>query len=166
MGYRPPADIDPVARALIGHKARKLARSSGFTRSDADDIEQELALQAHQASGRFDPRRGNATTFYDAVLANKVRSIVDRARAAKRDRRRERPLDEAAPEPARSSRIDLKLDVDDALAALPPADRAMSAHFVSDSLAGAARAARVTRQQARSARARIARHLAPLVRAD
>lgn len=164
MTHPHPTDLDPAARALIRHKARKLAASRGFTPSEADDLEQELALHAHLASNRFDPRRGSATAFYDTVLANKVRSIVQHARAGKRDRRRERPLDEAAGTPASSQSVDLQLDVAAALTSLPAGDRAIAAHLMTgiDTVAGVTRAAGLTRQRVRSARGRIARRLAPL----
>jgi hypothetical protein len=58
MPYRPPTDIDPIARALIRYKKAALLGRYGFTLADGDDVEQELAMQAHLAAPKYDPARG------------------------------------------------------------------------------------------------------------
>jgi len=46
------------ARSIIRRKARQLACRSGFTRSDRDDIEQDLTQKLIPADGGVRPRRG------------------------------------------------------------------------------------------------------------
>jgi DNA-directed RNA polymerase specialized sigma24 family protein len=160
MGYQPPQDIDPAARALIRHKVKRLIGSYGFNRSDTDDLEQELALQAHLARPRFDPARGTATAFYDTVMTNKVRTIVGHATAQCRNSRRAQSPDE--PESlvtASAFNVDLQLDVANALSTLPSDDQAVAAQLVTDTVVGVARATGTTRGRVRAARGRIARRL-------
>lgn len=157
--YFPPRDIDPVVRDLIRHKADKLVGNCGFTRSDRDDLKQELALKAHLASARFDPARGTATSFYNRVLANKANSLARHATRQKRDRRNNVPLDDAhlvAPD----RRADLRVDVADALDALAEDDRALAPLLATHSVAATARTTGTTRSTIRAAKGRIARALA------
>src|SRR3954471_9195919 len=90
-------DIHPIARALIPDKVRSIVGRYGFNRSDYDDLAQELALQAHVATVRFDPARSGGFRYFDQVLSNKVRSIIAGATAQKRDRRREQSLNGGDP---------------------------------------------------------------------
>jgi hypothetical protein len=159
MGYVPPDDIDPAARALIKHKVRRLVGHYGYTRSDADDLAQELALKAHLAAAKYDPARGALTTFYDRVLENRVRSLAEHATCQRRDRRRERPLDGAAPS-APDPRHDLCLDVRDALAALSEEDRFLARMLQSHDRSRVFRESGMTRGKARAAKVRIAQALA------
>jgi DNA-directed RNA polymerase specialized sigma24 family protein len=157
--YLPPADVDPAVRALIRHKADKLVGNYGFTRSDREDLKQELALQAFLAGARFDPSRGAPTSFYNRVLANKANSLARHATRMKRDRRNDVSVDEAlllAPD----QRHDLRVDVADALDALADEDRAVAGLLATNRVAIVARQTGTTRGKVRSAKARIARALA------
>jgi RNA polymerase sigma-70 factor (ECF subfamily) len=58
-----------------------LCRKVGFSRSDFDDLQQELKLRLLQKSSKFDPTRGSLSTFIDRVINNEVRTML-------RDRRR------------------------------------------------------------------------------
>jgi RNA polymerase sigma-70 factor (ECF subfamily) len=157
------ADIDPIARALIRRKVPRLVGRFGFTRSDADDLAQELALRAHVAGLRFDAGRSGGFRFYDRVLTNKVRSVIAGARFQKRDRRRERSLnggDPAVHGVYLADQVDLAIDVRDALNTLTAADREVAWLLATDSVAGVARHTDATRGTIRGAKARIARALA------
>jgi DNA-directed RNA polymerase specialized sigma24 family protein len=157
--YYPPADVDPAARALIKHKAKRLVGSYGFTRSDRDDLEQELAMKAFLASATFDPARGTVTSFFNRVLANKANSLARHATRIKRDRRNDVPLDEVhlvTPD----WRGDLRVDVADALDDLSEADRAVAPLLATQSVAAVARITGHTRGVIREAKRRIARALA------
>jgi RNA polymerase sigma-70 factor (ECF subfamily) len=82
-------DRDSFASQLIRQKARQLVRHPGFTKSEREDIEQELRIELVQKYRCFDPDRARETTFIARVLENKVISLI-RARAAeKRDFRRD-----------------------------------------------------------------------------
>jgi RNA polymerase sigma-70 factor (ECF subfamily) len=168
---RPDRDIDPVARALIRRKVPPLVGRFGFTRSDAEDLAQELALQAHVAGTHFDPSRSGGFRYYDRVLSNKVRSIIAGARRQKRDRRRERPLNDqrAIDDWDVADETALAIDLADALASLSAADRVVANLLVTDTVAGVARWTGMTRGQVRSAKCRIlaaleAKDLAPTSR--
>lgn len=75
---RPDLDLvlGEYANKLIRHKARQLVDQFGFTRSDRDDLEQELRTHLFQQAARFDPERGSASTFISRVLSRKVVSII------------------------------------------------------------------------------------------
>jgi DNA-directed RNA polymerase specialized sigma24 family protein len=157
--YFPPQDVDPAARALIKHKAKKLVGSYGFTHSDREDLEQELALKAFLASTKFDPARGTAKSFYNRVLTNRANSLARHATSQKRDRRREAPL-EGEYIDAPTDDADLRLDVQDALAPLSDADKSIAGLLATDGVAAVADLTGLTRAQVRGARRRIARALA------
>jgi DNA-directed RNA polymerase specialized sigma24 family protein len=160
MGYHPPQDIDPAVRALIRHKVRRLVGHYGFNRSDADDLEQELALQAHLARPHFDPSRGSTIAFYDTVMSNKVRSIVGHATAQCRDSRRAQPLDEQeSPVAVPDADVGLQIDVGEALASLSPAAQAVATQLATNTVAAVSRATGMTRGRVRAARGRIALRL-------
>jgi DNA-directed RNA polymerase specialized sigma24 family protein len=155
-------DIDPYARQLIGHKVRRLVGRYGFTRTDADDLAQELALHAHVAAPNYDPARGASTTFFDRALTRKVASLVAAATAQKRDRRRERPLVAAEQEPPPyTQQLDLKLDVRDTVSQLPHELQDLAIRFMEhgENDAEAGRSLRWTRGQVRHRRSLIARQL-------
>jgi DNA-directed RNA polymerase specialized sigma24 family protein len=80
--------LDPKISSLIRHKARRLARSGGFSRSDQADIEQELAIHLMSKSGSFDPNRAQAATFASRLIENRARSMHRAALMQKRDARR------------------------------------------------------------------------------
>lgn len=71
------------AHTLIRFKARQLSRRSGFSRSDQDDLEQDLWTALLSQADLFDPDRAAITTFVDRVLNSAVLMIL-------RDRRRQK----------------------------------------------------------------------------
>ncbi|MHB1459470.1 MAG: sigma-70 family RNA polymerase sigma factor, partial [Armatimonadota bacterium] len=60
---------------LIKHKAWSLIGNIGFTKSDRDDIEQELALDLIRRLHRFDSDRSQLATFAAHILDKKIASI-------------------------------------------------------------------------------------------
>ncbi len=85
MGSPPARDavLTAYAKSLIRIKARQLARKPGFTRSDEEDLEQELAMFLLAKGHLFDPARASVNTFTDRVIMSKVAMII-------RDRRRQK----------------------------------------------------------------------------
>lgn len=70
------------AQIVIRQKARQLCRRSGFSRSDEEDLAQELTLRLLQKEHLYDPARGaTLETFADRVISSAVKMIL-------RDRRR------------------------------------------------------------------------------
>lgn len=70
-------------RRCAGRFGRGL-RAAGYERAD---VEQELALGCLQRFRRYDPRRSSPKTFINVVGRSRVASIVEKARAQKRDYR-------------------------------------------------------------------------------
>lgn len=162
MVYHKSADIDPIARALIGHKVWKIIRRGGFTSSDRPDLEQELALQAHVSGPKYDPRRGARGAFYDCVMERKAAHLLAHHGRQKRDRRQEEPLDEAAVPARVLTHIDLKLDVRDALSRLPSELRTVATLFMEGGEAEVIRRTGLSRQRVRGRCQCIGVHLAAI----
>ena len=118
-------DIDPVARALIQHKVRRLVSRCGYGISDQEDLEQDLALHAHRVARHFNPDRGTAVAFYEQVLSRKVKNLASRQFAKKRDWRRvisvnTHALNELAIAIDPIASMDRRLDLGEVISALPP----------------------------------------------
>ena len=76
----------PFTDTLIGIKARQLCRRSGFSRSDYDDLRQDMRLYLIEKAHRFDPVRGNVEAFVTNALNTWVAMQL---RYRKREKRRE-----------------------------------------------------------------------------
>ncbi len=100
MGSAPARDavITAYAKSLIKLKAQQLVRRPGFSRTDQEDLEQQLTLYLLQKAHHFDPTRASVNTFSDRVIRSAVAMIL-------RDRRR---LKRAAGFAAQS--LDLKIE--------------------------------------------------------
>ena len=77
------AVLTDYAHTLIPFKARQLSRRSGFTRSDEEDLEQDLWTALLSQAELFDPDRASIDTFIDRVVNSAVMMIL-------RDRRRQK----------------------------------------------------------------------------
>jgi RNA polymerase sigma-70 factor (ECF subfamily) len=80
--------IDEYARRLIRHKARQLVDKAGFTKSDVEDLVQELWLDLFQRLPRFDSARSRPRTFVARVVQHKIAAILRHRQAEMRDYRR------------------------------------------------------------------------------
>jgi DNA-directed RNA polymerase specialized sigma24 family protein len=89
---KPQADIDPLAYDLIRRKARSLVRRGGLSRTERDDVEQDLILCFLQRRSLFDPAKGSYGRFVSTVLKGCAANILRARCAAKRDPRRTRSL--------------------------------------------------------------------------
>ena len=76
--------LDPHAVRLIRAKSRQLIRRPEFTASDREDIEQELALDLLNRLPRYDATRAKRTTFVDRVVNNRVATLLEARTTAKR----------------------------------------------------------------------------------
>lgn len=73
--------LDPCAATLIRVKSRQLCRRTGFSRTDCEDLEQELSLHLIRRAHHFDPARGATSTFAArAVNSGLVTLLRERAR--------------------------------------------------------------------------------------
>jgi RNA polymerase sigma-70 factor (ECF subfamily) len=68
--------LDDYAVNLIRYKTRRLIGQAGYTRSDTEDIEQDLSLHLRQQLPKYNPRKGTLKTFINTVLDNKIRTMV------------------------------------------------------------------------------------------
>ncbi len=63
----------PFTTTLIEIKARQLCRRSDFSRSDYDDLRQDMFVYLLQKERFYDPARGNVEAFVTALLTAWVR---------------------------------------------------------------------------------------------
>ena len=161
-------DLDPQISALIRRKARILSRSFGFKLGDEEDLRQELTLHIIEKLRRHDPKRAAVGTFVDRLLDSKAVDLLRYVLARKRNRRREEPPDADVPdrdlEELRDKawsleRVELAMDVWEALADLPEELREVAALLMVYGQADVARMTRLSREQVRRMERRIARHL-------
>ena len=86
MADRHDVVSDPFTVTLIRIKARQLCRRSDFSRSDYDDLRQDMRLYLLEKAHLFDPVRGNIEAF----VTNAVRTwVAMRLRYRKRHKRSE-----------------------------------------------------------------------------
>lgn len=76
--------VTEYARSLIRFRAKQLARRSGFSRSDRDDLEQRLWLALRKQADGFDADRASVDTFADRVVNSAVAMILRERRRLKR----------------------------------------------------------------------------------
>ena len=76
--------VSDYAKTLIRVKARQLCRRLGSSRSDEDDLQQELSLLLYSKLPQFDPDRASLPTFIDRVIESGVRMLLRNARRLKR----------------------------------------------------------------------------------
>src|SRR5215472_4214675 len=81
------AAIEATLVTIAGTTATRLAGLYGFSRSDRDDLRQELLLDCIIRLPKFDPRRSSHSTFFRRVVRHRVSSLLDTQRAACRDYR-------------------------------------------------------------------------------
>ncbi|HQK77395.1 MAG TPA: sigma factor [Candidatus Hydrogenedentes bacterium] len=72
--------------------ARGLAGRHGYSRSDFEDIAQDLALHVIERMGEYDPGRGAWSTFLKRMLRNKISHLIEYRTFQKRDYRKCIPL--------------------------------------------------------------------------
>lgn len=68
--------LDDYAVNLIRYKTRRLIGQAGYTRSDQEDIEQDLSLHLRRQLPKHNARKGTLKTFINTVLDNKIRTMV------------------------------------------------------------------------------------------
>jgi RNA polymerase sigma-70 factor (ECF subfamily) len=83
-----PDGVGEYARRLIREKAKGLIGRYGFTKSDREDLEQELTLDLLRRLPDYDPERARRTTFSARVVEHRIASIIEHREAARRDWRR------------------------------------------------------------------------------
>jgi len=86
MAERHDVVTHPFTVTLIRIKAKQLCRRTDMSRSDLDDLQQEMRLYLLQKLHLFDPERGNLEAFVTNVINTCVAMLL---RHRERDKRRE-----------------------------------------------------------------------------
>ena len=73
--------VSEYARTTIRVKAGQLVRQPGFSRSDLEDVEQELIVHLLSKAQQFDPDRGSLNTFIFRVIDSGVAMLVRKPKA-------------------------------------------------------------------------------------
>jgi RNA polymerase sigma factor (sigma-70 family) len=87
MGPGPARDavLTAYAKSLISFKAKQLCRKARFSRSDEEDLVQDLTLALLEKRNQYDVARGaSIDTFANRVVISKVKMILRDRRRTKR----------------------------------------------------------------------------------
>lgn len=76
MAERHPIVSNPYAQSLIRIKARQLCRRADFSRSDLEDLHQQMRWHLLKVGHQFDPERASAETFIAHAVESCVRMIL------------------------------------------------------------------------------------------
>lgn len=74
---------------IIRLKAWRMAKKTGMSKPDRDDLEGDLWLHLQRRRGQYDPNRGAYSTYVDRVITNELHTIGRRKCAEKRTSKRE-----------------------------------------------------------------------------
>ena len=148
------------AGRYIRRKARQLVGRAGLTISDCPDLEQELALAVFQRLHRFNPQRAHWNVFLVTIVERHIVTILRARRRAKRGGRASQENDSEIGQFVESRQrlertrqdaqgafdeVDLRHDLDVAVAALPPDLRYVCFCLQFESVAEMSRRIRVSR---------------------
>jgi len=172
---------DPFTITLIRIKARQLCRRSDFSRSDYDDLRQEMRLYLLEKVSLFDPSRGRREAFVTRCLNTWVTMQLryrgrQKRRASyqavslegtpvacegdvtslgaillKEDGQRRVQVYPVSP----TEQFELREALDHVMEKLAPADRELLSQVAEDGLARTARERRVSRRQIKNALDRL-----------
>jgi DNA-directed RNA polymerase specialized sigma24 family protein len=93
---------DGLATRCIRRKAAAMLGWVGFTRLDAEDIEQELTLAVIQRLPKYDQTRSRMITYISSVVRVAALALIRRRRTAKRNHGRKPVSLDAPRQPGRS----------------------------------------------------------------
>ena len=131
----------PLAKRAAG------VRASGWLSQNADigreDLEQEAMLDVWNVLDGFDESRGSLRTFVERVISNRIASIRRGVRANKRTRSAD--YERLLESPRVFARLELRLDIDRVLAALPGRERMVARLLEEDGPAEIARELQIPR---------------------
>lgn len=139
-------ELTAYALELTHHKARQMVGTAGYVRQDVEDLQQELALDLLERLPKFDPARATNNTFVARLVERKVSKLIRDRQRERRDPYREAQalndevlgedgvtveFSETLGEDAQDLRLgrktrpaaecaDLRMDVAEVLASLPP----------------------------------------------
>ena len=145
--------VSGFAARAIAWKAQQLAGHNGFSRSEREDIEQELRLHLLRRLAKFDPEIAHWNVFVRTVLERRAASLIAQRRAALQAGS---SIDDCAS--LDDSRIDLAIDTAAILARLPRKSRQLCERLKRDSIAEVARQEGLPRTTLRDRVERLRKH--------
>ncbi len=159
--------LNEYARKDIENKARRLIRRAGFSRSDREDLEQELTLRLLERSALYDPSRASLNTFVVCVIRSGVANILRQEATKKRAAARFNTSlhAEHVPPPVvepEQERNFARLEVREAVAGLAPELQSVCQRLMADPPSVVARELKVTSYQLQISIGHIRRHFARL----
>lgn len=158
MGTTEQKELPQYAVTTIHHKAQQLIGKYGFSQSDAEDIEQSLALDLIERLPNFNPAKATLNTFCARVIERQISKLIRHRKQGKRDYRRQSlSLDSHSPFGDESSSdyresieygvaargdeedADLRIDVTATIARLPEDLKEIACRLRTESVAEVAR---------------------------
>lgn len=86
MGFTNRYDgIDDYAARLIRYKAKHLVGHAGFSQHELQDLEQELVLDLLKRLPNFNPQKAKLQTFIARIVEHRIATIIEEREASKRD---------------------------------------------------------------------------------
>ncbi len=79
--------VDQYDARIVRYWARRLVGQVGFTKSDCEDLEQDLLVDLYRRLADYDPTRARRSTFVARVVRNRALDIIAARKAACRDYR-------------------------------------------------------------------------------
>ena len=184
MGPAPARDavLTAYAKSLIKFKARQLSQKPGFSRSDQEDVAQDLTAYLLARAHLFDPNRASVNTFANRVIKSAIAMMLrDRRRqkraagfaaqsleqtyvrqdqgiASLRDVLRPSDLGRRTGTGDEEHRAKTVLAVIEAVRSLPPDLQDLCRRLIDGTAASAARELGISRRQVRNAIERLRRH--------
>jgi RNA polymerase sigma-70 factor (ECF subfamily) len=135
-------EVYPVAKRAAQVYAAAAVVAGALPAADRADLEQEALLAFWRALPKFDPTRASLRTFSERVIANRIASTARAQRAVRRT-----PVLTEAPSCSEHPgfTIELRVDVDRALAVLRDDDRRLARLLVDHSPTEASRSLHISR---------------------
>jgi len=176
--------LGDYAEKLIRRKARRLVGVAGLTVSDVPDLEQDMKVDLLKRLSKYDAKRAPRNAFITRLVNNCIATIIEARNAKARDYHRHCSLNNkvAASQDedvemaellgtqadgrfhraARSpeSRVGLKLDLERAVADLPPDLQVLWQCFMTQSLTEISKDTGIPRGTLYEKRERLRRHFA------
>jgi len=176
--------LGDYAENLIRRKARRLVGVAGLTASDVPDLEQDMKVDLLKRLSKHDPERAPLNAFITRIVNNHIATIIEARNAKSRDYHRHCSLngqvtanvDENVEmaglldaeadgrfhraEPSHESRVGLAIDVEKAIADLPPDLQDLCRRLMKQNLTEISKKTGVPRGTLYERRERLRRHFA------
>jgi DNA-directed RNA polymerase specialized sigma24 family protein len=119
-----------AAKRISAVRAAAIVTIYCLRKNIQSDLEQEGLLELWRKRQAYDARRSHWRTFSEAIVANKITSLVRRMRSQRSGQLSEDPLESAAGLAAPNDHVDLRTDVARVLAGVSQFDRAVALNLI------------------------------------